>query len=462
MTNDKSRVSFTILALVQSTLIFTIALIMIPMPKIANDFALSSSQLLLLQVAYGLPFSGLLLFGGRLADRYRGLRMFVIGLIVFGASSLFAAFSPSFEILVSMRFLQGIGGALIAPAAMAVLRVLFPDPAAFGRAMAIWGGVSVLGSIVGFVASGILTTWISWRWMFGVPILVAIIGLAAARWLLPADRSENTSNRPGLDPLGAILATLGIVFTSYGLIAVEDHSWTSAVVWGPLVAGLVLLASFLLVENKVRDALLPPGFLLDRYRSIGLLGMLLAAATSALIQFVLSLYLQQIRNWSPFSTAIGFLPFAVTLIATNLAAPALVGRFGARMVTIAGFILAAVGWGLLAGIDHDTAYASGLLPGQIILGASISLIFSGAAVLSTVNVPEHQTGLAGGVMNTAMELGPTVGLAILMSVASIQAEVVRGYASAFGTAGVFFVVAAVITIVLFRRSPVVAEKSANS
>ncbi|GED68132.1 hypothetical protein BRE01_18340 [Brevibacillus reuszeri] len=110
MTNDKSRVSFTILALVQSTLIFTIALIMIPMPKIANDFALSSSQLLLLQVAYGLPFSGLLLFGGRLADRYRGLRMFVIGLIVFGASSLFAAFSPSFEILVSMRFLQGIGG----------------------------------------------------------------------------------------------------------------------------------------------------------------------------------------------------------------------------------------------------------------------------------------------------------------------------------------------------------------
>ncbi|SCW32971.1 Major Facilitator Superfamily protein [Paenibacillus tianmuensis] len=461
MTNRKNRLAFTILAIIQATLIFTISLIMIPLPKIASEFTLGSSQLLLLQVAYGLPFSGLLLFGGRLTDRYRGRRMLVIGLIVFGASSLVAAFSPSFEVLVSMRFAQGIGGALTAPAAMAVLRALFPDSVAFGRAMAIWGGVSVLGSLVGFVASGILTTWMSWRWMFVVPILVAIMGLAATRGLLPAGNLENTARRPGLDPLGAILATLGIVFASYGLVAAQDQSWASSVVWGPLTVGLVLLAAFLFVERRVRDPLLPPGFILDRTRFTGMLGMLLAAASSALIQFILSLYLQQLRNWSSFTTAVGFLPFAVTLIAANLAVPALVGRFGARLVTVAGFILGAVGLGLLAGIDRDTAYASGLLPGQILLAASVSLIFSGAAVLSTANVPKHQAGLAGGVMNTSMELGPTVGLAILMSVASLQADVVQGYAWAFGTAGVVYLFAAVAAIMLIRRVPSGAGEPTN-
>lgn len=451
--NRKNRLAFTILAIVQATLIFTIALIMIPLPKIASEFALSSSQLLLLQVAYGLPFSGLLLFGGRLADRYRGRRMFMIGLIVFGASSLVAAFASNFEVLVSMRFAQGIGGALTAPAAMAVLRTLYPDPVAFGRAMATWGGVSVLGAIMGFVVSGILTAWISWHWMFAFPVLIAIMGLAATRGLLPADPAENPARRPGLDPLGAVLATLGIVFASYGLIAAEDHSWDSSVVWGPLAAGLVLLAAFLLVERRVRDPLLPPSFLLDRYRFTGLLGMLLAAATSVLIEFILSLYLQQIRNWSSFTTAVGFLPFAVTLIVANLVAPSLVGRFGARLVTVAGFIMAAVGLGLLTGIDRDTVYASGLLPSQILLAVSISMIFSGGAVLSTANVPEHQGGLAGGVMNTSMELGPTVGLAILMSVASVQADAVRGYVWAFGTAGAVYVVAAVAAIMLIRRAP---------
>lgn len=462
MTNRNNRLAFTILAIVQATLIFTISLIMIPLPKIASEFALSPSQLLLLQVAYGLPFSGLLLFGGRLTDRYHGRRMFVIGLTVLGVTSLVAAFAPSFGILVSMRFLQGVGGALTAPAALAVLRALFPNPAAFGRAMATWGGVSVLGAIVGFVVSGILTTWISWRWMFVIPILVAIVGLAATRGLLPAGPTENAVRRPGLDPLGAVLATFGIVFTSYGLINAEDHSWASSVVWAPLAAGLMLLAVFLLVERKMRDPLFPPDFVRNSFRFVGLFGMLLAAAGSLLIEYVLSLYLQQIRGWSSLTTAVGFLPFAVVLIVANLVAPALVGRFGARGITVSGFIIGAAGLGLLAGIHYDTVYAFGLLPGQILLAISLSLIFSGAAVLSTANVPEHQAGLAGGVMNTSMELGPTLGLAVLMSVASLQADVVQGYAWAFGTAGAVYVVAAVAATMLTRHAPSVAGESSNS
>ncbi|MET3581598.1 MFS family permease [Mesorhizobium robiniae] len=451
VSEGKTRLAFTMLATVQATLIFTIALIMVPLPKIAIDFGLISTDLLLLQVAYGLPFSGLLLFGGRLADRYGGRRMFVLGLTVFGAASLVAAFAPNYGVLVAMRVAQGIGGAMTAPAAMAVLRALIPDPAAYGRAMATWGGVSVLGAIMGFVVSGVLTTWISWRWMFSVPVVVAMIGLAATSVLLPMGRSDRSAHRPRLDPMGALLATFGIALGSYGLIASGDHRWTSLPVIGSLVVSGLLLSVFVILERKVEDPLLPPGFLVDSCRITGLAGMLLAAAGSVVIEYILSLYLQQVMGWSPLMTAIGFLPFAATLIVANHLSPSSVGRFGALPTTVAGLIVAAIGLGMLTGIGRDTIYLSGLLPGTILLAAGMSLVFSGSAVLSTMNVPQHQAGLAGGVMNTAMELGPTMGLAVLMSVAATQSDVVRGYGWAFGAACLFYLAAAAAAMRLTRQ-----------
>ncbi len=447
----RPSLAFTILAFVQATLIFTIALIMIPLPKIAGEFALGSTDILLLQVAYGLPFSGLLLFGGRLADRYGGRRMFALGLILFGGASLIAAMAPDYRVLVGMRFAQGIGGALTAPAAMAILRVLFPDPAAFGRAMATWGGVSVLGAVVGFVASGIITTWISWRWMFVIPVIVSAVGLIAARRLIPSDHFDKHTHRPGLDLAGALLATAGIVASSIGLIASEEHSWSSSMVCGPLIAGVLLLIVFVLVERKARDPLLPPEFIMDSRRLVGLIGMLLAAAGSVLIEFVLSFYLQRVVGWSSLMTAVSFLPFVVCLIVSNQIAAGLVGRIGPAPVTIAGLLISAGGLAVLALIGRDAAYVSILLPGQAFLAIGIAHVFSGSAVLATMNVPEHQGGLAGGVMNTTMELGPTFGLSALMSVAAAQNDVVQGYGWAFGTAAIVFVVTALVGAILTRQ-----------
>lgn len=442
---------FVLLALIQSTLIFTITLINVPLPKIASEFTLTPAQLLLVTAAYGLPFSGLLLFGGRLADRYRGRRMLMTGLALFALASLLAAAAPSFEMLAAMRFMQGIAGALIAPAAMAVLRSLYPQPAEFGKAMASWGGVSVLGSVMGFIVSGVLTTWISWRWMFGVPVLVALAGLTLGRRLLPVG-DLGAGKSPGLDPLGALLATLGISLSSYGLIASGDQPWTSPAVLTPLLAGLLLLALFLLVERKVKDPLLPPGFILDACRFTGLIGMLLAAAgAGGLVSFVLSLYLQQVRAWSPLATAAAFLPFAVALIATGRLAAPLVERFGPAKVTMGGLLTGALGLALLGGIERETAYLTGLLPGLVLLAAGGALLFAGAAVLATANVPAHQAGLAGGVMNTAMELGPTLGLASLMSVAALQNNTVAGYSWAFGTAAVAYMLAIYMAMVLTGR-----------
>lgn len=443
--------AFAILAIVQSTLIFTIALIMIPLPTVAEEFALSTAEVLLLQVGYGLPFSGLLLFGGRLTDRYGARRMFAIGLTVFGVASLIAALTPSFDTLVAMRFLEGVGGAIIAPAALGLVRALFPDMTAFARAMAIWGGVSVLGAVLGFISSGMVASYVSWRWMFIVPIAVSALGLWASVGLLPAGPRRETAARPGLDPLGAMLATGGIVLASFGLIASHDASWGSSQVVGSLAAGIALLVVFLIAERRARHPLLPTDFLLDSLRIVGLSGMLLAAAASVLIEFVLLNYLQQIRGWSPFETAASFLPFALALIGANLLAAPAVGKFGAEATTVAGFLIAGASLAWLTVLDLGTAYLTVLLPAQALLAIGIALVFSGAAVLATANVPHEQMGLAGGVMNTAMELGPTVGFALLMAVAATRADTVDGYARAFGAAAALYGVAAAIAWTLAAK-----------
>lgn len=423
-TSPAARLAFAMLAFVQSSLIFTIALIMVPLPKIAAEFGLTATDVLALQVAYGLPFSGLLLFGGRLADRYGGRRMFILGLILFGGASVVAAMAPTYELLAAMRFLEGVAGAMIAPAAMSLLHRLFPDPKDFGQAMATWGGVSVLGAILGFVASGIVTTWVSWRWMFAVPILVALFAFISTSVLLPRDGDENLVARPRL-------------------IMTGDHPWASTPVLAPLITSAILLAVFFAVEGKMRDPMLPPPFLTDPCRITGLLGMMLAAVGSIAIEYILSLYLQQVRGWSPLMTTLAFLPFAVMLIVTNHLSPALVGRFGAVQITIAGLVVAAFGLGLLAGLASDSSYLVDLMPGTLLVAVGMSLMFSGSAVLSMTNVPLSQAGLAGGVMNTAMELGPTVGLAVLMSVAATQGDVVRGYGWAFGAACLSYIILAV-------------------
>ncbi|NIC06598.1 MFS transporter [Billgrantia bachuensis] len=440
---------FRVLAAVQATLIFTIALIMVPLPRLGLEFLLGPAELLLLQVAYGLSFSGLLLFGGRLSDRFGGQRIFYFGLTVFGSASLGAALAPSFEFLVSVRFAQGVGAAFAAPAAMSLLRGLFPEPAAYGKAMAVWGGVSVLGALLGFIASGIVTTWLSWRWMFSVPVLVAVAAFVLTRGRLPKERRK--IEYLGLDPLGAILATLGVALTSYGLIASGNYAWASVRVFGPLMVGIALLVGFLMVERRVRHPLLPSGFIREPCRIAGLVGMLLAAAGSVLIEFVLTLYLQQVRDWSTLQVALAFLPFAITLVAANHIAVSLVERCGAAGVSCGGFVIAGIGLAVLTAIAHDTAYVSVLLPGQVLLAAGISMVFSGSAVLSTINVPQEQAGLAGGVMNTAMELGPTVGLAVLMSVAATQTDTIAGYSWAFGAAALAYGLIAFLTLGLSRR-----------
>lgn len=288
----RTTAGFALLGTVQATLIFTLMAISVPLPDIGREFGLDHSDLVLLNAAYGLSFAALLLLGGRLTDRYGGRRVLTGGLVVLGLASAAAPFAPGFTALLLLRFLQGVGAALVAPAGMAVLRALLPSAAEYGRAMATWGGLSVLGATTGNLASGAVADWLSWRWMFVVPVIVTAAALVLAPRLLPADPPRE--RRPALDLPGAVLATAGTVLVSYGLVLTETGGWVP-----PFAAGLLLLVAFVLRERRAAEPLLPLGFLRGGRRLLGLGATLLSAGGTATVFLLMTLHLQQDLGWTP-------------------------------------------------------------------------------------------------------------------------------------------------------------------
>ncbi|MFJ6853738.1 MFS transporter [Streptomyces sp. NPDC091271] len=410
----QDRYAFALLGSIQITLVFTLSAIAVPLPHIGREFGLSRADLILLSAAYGLTFAGLLLFGGRLTDRYGGRPTLAAGLALFAVASAVAPSAHGLGALIAARFAQGAGAALVAPAAMAALRVVFPSPTEYGAAMATWGGLSVLGATAGNLLSGVILSLLSWRWTFAVPLVVAVTALVLAPRLLPPT-SPNLGRT--LDLPGALLATAGITLASYGLVVTDTRPWSSAGVLVPLLGGTALSAGFLYAERRSRDPLLPPSFLLDQRRALALTAIALSACATATTFVVLSLHLQESRDWSPLQTSAAFTPFAVSLIVSGRATGPLITRYGARAVTTAGLGTGAAGLTLLAstGLQAHTPYAYGLVPGLVVLSAGAAACFGGAAVLAAEGVPPQQTGLAGSVLNSAMELGPTVLFAALLS-----------------------------------------------
>ncbi|MEU8837363.1 MFS transporter, partial [Streptomyces sp900116325] len=374
--------------------------------------------LILLNASYGLAFAGLLLLGGRLADRFGGRCILVMGLIVFAAASLAVGLASGYSTLLTTRFAQGVGAAMVAPAAVAVLRTLYPSPAEYGRAMANWGGLSVLGATAGNLLSGVICALASWRWSLAIPFAVAVVALALGPRLLPAPSIRSDSTAPTLDLAGAALGTVGITLASYGLVLTEAHRWFSADVMPPLLAGSALLGTFLLVERRVRDPLLPPLYLLHPSRGLAVIAIGLTAAGTATTFVLFSLHLQQVRGYSPWETSFAFIPFAVSLLAASRKAGPLIDRFTAHAVTAAGLGVAGAGLFLLSltGFQVGIQYQWGMLPGLVVLPIGAAASFAGASVLAVEDVSPDQAGLAGGVMNTAMELGPTIVLAALLTI----------------------------------------------
>lgn len=449
--NVRSRTgpAYGLLGTAQVSLIAAITLIVVPLPAIQREFGLSPAQLALLSAAYGLSFGGLLLVGGRLADRFGARSTFVVGMAAFGLSSLLGGLAADHATVLIARFAQGVGAALVAPAAVALVTRLYPDARERDRAFAVWGTLSVSGAVVGTVLSGVISTVGSWRWTFFIPALVAVITLAGIRRLPQVAPNEAARLRI----VDGTLVTAGLVALSYGVL--EAHLSIVA-------AGVLLLGVFVARQARAREPLLPIALAAEGTRGTALLVIWLTAAASATSAFLLSLYFQQVQGRSPAMTSAAFLPFLL-VIAMGPISGRLGHRYGVRRVTVLGLLLAAASMLLLSRVEVDSPYPGILLAALILFPIGSGLAFSGATVAALTNVPPERSGVAGGLMNTAMEIGPTIGLASLLALAaartetladdgqSVAAATTGGYAAAFAATAAALVVTAIAVRFTFRK-----------
>jgi MFS family permease len=430
--------AFALLGVVQTALTGAIAIVLLALPAIQDEFGLSGGDLVLVSAAPGLSFSGLLLLGGRLADLFGRRRVFVVGLVVFGVAALAAGLAPSAGVLLAARFGQGCGAALAAPAAMALLGSVFADGEARARAVAIWGSLSPLGASVGTLLSGVVVTWVSWRWAFAIPVLIAVIAVLAVPRLIPAGPPPVPLR---LDVPGAVLATAGLTVLSFGFVQIGEEHWLSPAVLAPLV---------------------PLGFFASRTRCAALLIVLLAGAVSATLFFFLALFFLEVQGWAPLRTSAAFLPFGLVLLIVGGLTGRLIAGVGARVVVTAGLLIAAVGLIVLARLEVDSAYGGLLLGGLLVFQVGVGLAFGSATVAAVAGVPDDEAGLAGGVVNAVQQIGPTVGLAILVSIATahtgrlaasgfdLPMATTGGNAFALGVAGMACVAAAGFAVIALR------------
>ncbi|MEA2224624.1 MAG: hypothetical protein QOH83_3000 [Solirubrobacteraceae bacterium] len=459
-----------VIAIAQLMVVLDATVVNIALPSAQQALEFSNDQRQWIITAYALAFGSLLLLGGRIGDLFGRKRAFVIGLGGFAVASALGGFAQSFEVLVAARALQGVFGALLAPAALSLLTTTFLDPEERAKAFGIFGAVAVGGAAIGLILGGVLTEYLNWRWCLFVNLVIAVPAALAAMALL---HNEVPEHRSRIDVPGAITASTGLFAIVYGLANAETHSWTDAVTIGMLVAGGLLLAAFAAIQRRSANALLPLRVVLDRDRGGSFLAMLLSGAGMFAVFLFLTYYLQQTLDFSPIQSGLAFLPMTLTIvISATTASTKLLPKIGPRPLIGSGMLIAAVGLVLLTSIGVDTSYAGHVLPGIMIIGAGLGLVFSSAMATATFGVQPSDAGVASAMVNTMQQIGGSVGTALLSTLAAaavtsdlaanatarpdaaaVAHAAVHGYTTAFWwAAGIYAVGAIVCASLLTKRS----------
>src|SRR4051794_23737048 len=387
----------------------------IALPTAQHDLGFGDGRRQWVITAYTLTFAGLLLIGGRIADRVGRRTALLGGLGGFALASAIAGVAPTFEVLVAGRALQGAFAAVLAPTALSSIAVMFTDQRERGRAFAVYGAVASSGAIVGLVVGGALTELVSWRWCLLVNVLFALGALVAGTRLLP--RSEPHPDTP-LPFASAALATAGLASLVYAASRAADHGWTSAGVWAPVLAGIVLLAGFAFRQSRSTAPMLPLSLLGDRRRVVAYVAIAAGVVASFGLSLMLTYYFQAVLGWSPLHTGLAFLPFSVAVSLSGYAVSGVLARtVAARWLVSGGLALAAAGIGLLAGLDLASGYLTTVLPAMVLLGLGMGGIFTPAIQVVTSGVSHRDAGVAAAVANVAMQVGSSLGVAVLNSIA---------------------------------------------
>ena len=443
------RALLIVLLVAQLMVILDITAVNIALPSLAGDLGLTGSDISWTITSYSLVFGSLLLLGGRAADLIGPRRMFLAGLGVFTLASLASAVAGTAGALFAARAGQGLGAAMLSPAALAIIMGAF-DGAARAKALAAWGAVGGAGAAIGVMVGGVLTEVGDWRAIFFVNLPVAAALAVAARHVVPADPQRQ--RRRGLDLRGALVATAGLGAIVLAITRADTVGWTSAQTLLTGLGGLAGLVAFAALERRTATPLLRIGRLADRAVGGGMALMLIAAGAIFGLFLLVSLYLQSVLGMGPLTTGLAFIPLALAAGAGAHAAGHLVARHGVRGPLAAAFLVAAAGMALLAHLGEDGGYLRDVLPGMLVAGAGLGVAVVTVSIAVLTGVRADEAGMISGLSSTGHEIGGTVGIAVFSTIAAgggaiAGPQAATGIAHAFVAGGIIAVVASLVALV---------------
>jgi len=446
---------------VQFMVVLDIAIVNVALPSIQNDLGFSERNLQWVVSAYALLFGGLLLLGGRVADLLGRRRLFIGGLVVFTLASLASGLAWSEAVLIGARAFQGFGAALITPAALSILTTTFPEGKERNAALGAWGAVGAFGAVAGVLLGGVLTSALSWHWIFYVNVPVGLLGLALAPFVLTESRDAQAKS---YDVPGAALVTGGLVTLVYAITQANNYGWSSLATIGLFAASIALLAAFVVWEQRTAEPLMRFGIL--RLRTVSganVAGLVLGTALFGMF-LMLTLYMQQVLHYSAMKTGVAYLAVAATAIVWSAVAAQLVTRVGVKPVLVAGMTALAAGLLYFTQVSVGGTYLGDLLPGFLLISVGIGFSFVPISIAALAGVQPAEAGLASGLINTSQQIGGALGIAALTSIATsttntkvssgtqLPVALTDGFQSAFyGAAGVAILGILVALFVVRRR-----------
>jgi len=454
---DKRWIALILLCSAQFVVVLDASIVNVALPTIGEALDFTESSLPWVVNAYVLTFGGFLLLGGRLADLLGRRRVFMFGLVLFAIASLFGGLATTSGQLVAARAVQGLGAAILSPAALSIVATTFKDGAERNKALGIWGAVAGSGGAAGVLLGGILTEYLGWEWVLWVNVPIGIAAAAVAPSLIAETRAEGETRH--FDVAGAATITLGLSALVFALLDAEDAGWGSAQTIGILVAAAILLIAFVAIEQRSKAPLVP--FRIFRLRTItgaNVVGVLVGASLFSMFFFI-SLYMQQVLGYSAIKAGLSYLPLAIAIILSAGIASGLVTKVGFKPILATGMVLIATGLLWFSQISPDGTFLADILGPSLLAAVGLGFAFVPVTIAAVSGVEDREQGLASGLINTSQQVGGALGLAILAAIANSEigtsrdpAVLTDGFSSAFLVGSGFAVLGLLATLFLIRSS----------